>query len=117
MSEARSHNLPPIPLRRVEGAGSLLEAEGARLNALLAGASRTYPDLLIRFGDRVSRRWLQRTGNPYLEEIEDTTPRDKADRLIRIEGDIRGRDPRIHTENFTYRDQVTTVHLESTRGY
>ena len=70
MPQARSHNLPPIPLRRVEGAGSLLEAEGARLNALLAGASRTYPSFLIRFGDGVSRRWLQRNGNPYLEEIE-----------------------------------------------
>ena len=70
MTAQQSHNLPSIPIRHVEGAGCLLEAEGARLNALLAGATRSYPGPVVRFGDRVSRRWLEKTGNPYLEEIE-----------------------------------------------
>ncbi|MDJ0980450.1 MAG: hypothetical protein QNI94_02435 [Kiloniellales bacterium] len=70
MTGSRHHNLPPIPERHVEGATCLLDAEGSRLNALVAGATRTYPGFLIRFGDRISRRWLERTGNPYLEEIE-----------------------------------------------
>ncbi len=63
-------NLPPIPLRHVEGTATLIEAEHARLQALVASAVHSYPDLVLRFGDRLSRRWLQKTHNPYLHEIE-----------------------------------------------
>ncbi|WP_299393544.1 hypothetical protein [Pelagibius sp.] len=67
---ADSTTLPRIPLRRVSGMAGLIEAERGRLNALIAAAERSYPRAVIALGDRLSRRWLERSGNPYLEEVE-----------------------------------------------
>ncbi|WP_299625657.1 hypothetical protein [Pelagibius sp.] len=70
MTQSRSDNLPRIPLRRVGGMVGLLEAERGRLNALIAAAERSYPRSVIALGDRLSRRWLEKSANPYLAEIE-----------------------------------------------
>ncbi|HIC82108.1 MAG TPA: hypothetical protein EYH07_01790 [Kiloniellaceae bacterium] len=67
---ADNATLPRIPLRRVGGMAGLIEAERGRLNALIAAAERSYPRAVIALGDRLSRRWLERSGNPYLEEVE-----------------------------------------------
>ncbi len=61
--------LPEIPLRRVSGPDDLLRLEPARLAALIDSAERRYPALAIALADRLSRRWLENSANPYLEEI------------------------------------------------
>lgn len=63
--------LPEIPLIELGEGGplALLEAARERAEALLATGGRMYPGPAIRFADRLSRRWLARSGNPYLGEI------------------------------------------------
>src|SRR3990170_996416 len=61
--------LPAIPLHAVAGPGDLLRLEPARLAALIAAAERRYPAVAIALADRLSRRWLERSRNPYLDEI------------------------------------------------
>ncbi|MGF1594186.1 MAG: hypothetical protein ACFCUW_12950 [Kiloniellaceae bacterium] len=62
--------LPAIPLHLVAQPHDLLHLEPARLAALLAAAERRYPSLGIALADRLSRRWLVASANPYLAEIE-----------------------------------------------
>lgn len=62
--------LPAIPLHRVAAAVDLLHLEPERLAALIAAAERRYPAAAIALADRLSRRWLEKSGNPYLAEIE-----------------------------------------------
>jgi hypothetical protein len=71
MLKQSERHLPEIP---VVGLGTghalaLLEAEGARAEALLDAARGRYPALAVRLGDRISRRWLEKCGNPYLDEV------------------------------------------------
>jgi hypothetical protein len=68
----RNAALPEIPVIDVGSGGALalLAAEPARAAALLATAGRLYPGPLVRVGDHLSRRWLERHGNPYLAEID-----------------------------------------------
>ncbi|WP_193367116.1 hypothetical protein [Pelagibius marinus] len=61
--------LPEIPLHAVAGPGDLLHLEPARLAALITAAERRYPRPAIALADRLSQRWLERSANPYLEEI------------------------------------------------
>jgi len=69
---APADRLPKIPLHRIAGPGDLLRLEPARLAALVAAAERRYPAVAIALADRLSRRWLERSANPYLGEIEAT---------------------------------------------
>jgi hypothetical protein len=75
-----SRALREIPLIEVgaRAAADLCRADVARVEALIAGALASHPlfPLAVRLGDRVSRSWLERSGNPYLGEI-----RDVADQL------------------------------------
>lgn len=67
----RSQDGPPeIPLHDVAAPADLLRLEPARLSALIAAAERRYPRAGIALADRLSRRWLERSANPYLAEIE-----------------------------------------------
>jgi len=66
---ARNRPLPAIPLRAVSGPDGLLHLEPARLAALIAAAERRYPRPAIALADRLSRRWLEKAANPYLDEI------------------------------------------------
>ncbi|MGD1880428.1 MAG: hypothetical protein ACFB13_23350 [Kiloniellaceae bacterium] len=67
--EPGTGGLPAIPLHRVAGPDDLLRLEPARRAALIAAAERRYPVAGIALADRLSRRWLEKTANPYLEEI------------------------------------------------
>ncbi len=70
-AEAGPPQIPPdIPLHRVATPGDLLRLEPARLAALIAAAERRYPKAGIALAARLSRRWLERSANPYLEEIQ-----------------------------------------------
>lgn len=68
-SAATATDLPQIPLHRISAPGELLDLEPARLAALIAAAERHYPRAGIALADRLSRRWLERSANPYLAEI------------------------------------------------
>lgn len=71
MISANEDILREIPVLEL-GAGhalGLIEAERGRADALLGAAQAHYPGFVINFGDRVSRRWLERNGNPYLDDI------------------------------------------------
>jgi hypothetical protein len=63
--------LPAIPLVDVGTAGplKLLEAERARAEALIAISRRSYTGAALRLGDAISRRWLERSANPYRRQI------------------------------------------------
>ena len=63
--------LPEIPLIEVGAlpALELIRAEPARTAALIEAAQRRYSRVVVALTDRSSRRWLERTGNPYLAEI------------------------------------------------
>jgi hypothetical protein len=63
--------LPAIPLVDVGMAGplKLLEAERARAEALIAVSRRSYTGAALRIGDAISRRWLERSANPYRRQI------------------------------------------------
>ena len=71
MVQERIAPLPEIPLRTLGDAGpaALLTTDRAAAEALLATARRRYPNAVIRLVDRISRRWLVRSENPYLAEI------------------------------------------------
>ncbi|TVQ56288.1 MAG: hypothetical protein EA355_07540 [Rhodobacteraceae bacterium] len=43
-----------------------------RAHALLDGAQGALPDALARLADRMARRWLARSGAPYLDELDRT---------------------------------------------
>ena len=66
-------SLPTIPQHAVAERGwplALLDLEQARAEELLEAAGRLVPRPLIAIGDRLSRRWLLRSGNRYLAEID-----------------------------------------------
>lgn len=71
-SHIDTNALRPIPVLETGPAFPLetLDQAGERTLALLDGATRHYPAAALRFGDRVSRRWLERSRNPYLGEID-----------------------------------------------
>ncbi|CCQ72913.1 hypothetical protein [Magnetospira sp. QH-2] len=52
------------------GLAALALTERRRLEDLLTTARNDYGGLALRLGDRWSRAWLHRSGNPYLAEIE-----------------------------------------------
>jgi hypothetical protein len=62
--------IPVIDVGR-RGAIGLLEGASENAAALIAGALSAHPLLgfAARLGDRMSRRWLETRGNPYLGEI------------------------------------------------
>jgi hypothetical protein len=64
-------SLPTIPLVNVGTAGplKLLEAERARAEALIAISRRSYTGLAMKLGDALSKRWLERSANPYRRQI------------------------------------------------
>jgi hypothetical protein len=62
--------LPAIPLHEVAAAQDLLHLEPLRLAALIDAAERHYPRPAIALADRLSKRWLHASANPYLAEIE-----------------------------------------------
>jgi hypothetical protein len=68
--DSQTTDLPAIPLHEIAAPGDLLRLEPERLAALIAAAERHYPTAAIALADRVSRRWLEKTANPYLAEIE-----------------------------------------------
>ena len=63
--------LPGIPLFDIGEGGpvALIERAPAQLGRLLRGCERQYGTVVLRVGDAISRRWLERTGNPYRDEI------------------------------------------------
>lgn len=70
---SRLHNAPAVPFYDIGSGGGpgLLAAAPERAHRLLDFAERRYLGRLpIRIADRHSRRWLERTGNPYLPEID-----------------------------------------------
>jgi len=71
--DADRTNLPPVPVISAEtgGAPATLAALPERLAPVLAAAEQRYSRAGLRAGDAVSRRWLRRTDNPYLGEIEE----------------------------------------------
>ncbi len=65
--------LPEIPLVDVGAAGplALFEAERVRAEALLAAGRREYGEPFFGWADRLSRRWLVRSGSAYAGELAD----------------------------------------------
>ena len=63
---------PAIPLVEVGAGGpvALLEKEPDRALALVEAGREAYGRVPVALADRLSRRWLVRTANPYLDEIE-----------------------------------------------
>ncbi|MEZ5926045.1 MAG: hypothetical protein R3D57_16875 [Hyphomicrobiaceae bacterium] len=64
--------LPPIPVHDVGselGLSTLAHAH-AHAAALLDEAAGHTPELLLTLADRISRQWLARSANPYLDEID-----------------------------------------------
>ena len=72
MTPPRIDGLPEIPL--VTGAAgaphALILRDPAATQALVAASRRRFTGAGVRLADGMSRRWLARTANPYLEEIE-----------------------------------------------
>lgn len=64
--------LPRIPLIDVTDAGpvALITAARERCERLLEAGRRCYGPAFITIGDPLSRRWLARSRNPYLDEID-----------------------------------------------
>jgi hypothetical protein len=54
-------------------AADLCRADLGRARALIADALASHPlfPVAVRLGDRISRSWLERRGNPYLDEIHE----------------------------------------------
>lgn len=73
--DSTSATLPAIPLHEVAAAGDLLHLEPLRLAALIEAAERRYPRPAIALADRLSKRWLRASANPYLGEIETVAAR------------------------------------------
>ena len=63
---------PAIPLADALRAGSLaiVEAEPGRARDVMEAGRRHYGALALRLGDGASRRWLEKTANPYRDEID-----------------------------------------------
>jgi hypothetical protein len=64
--------LPGLPLLEVGSPASLalIDAAPDRLDALLANGRRHYGDWMLKIGDEITRRWLERSNNPYRFEID-----------------------------------------------
>ena len=64
--------LPTIPLLETGKAGplALLDAAPRRFGEIIEVSRRHYGEVALRLGDVVSRRWLDKTANPYRHEIE-----------------------------------------------
>jgi len=64
--------LPAIPRIIAGSDGILTIAREApdQLAAVLASGRDHYGERIMAVGDRLSRRWLDRNGNPYLSEID-----------------------------------------------
>jgi len=71
------NTLPEIPLIDVCRGGTLavFEAFPDRVARLVEVARRRYGKTALRVGDRISRRWLHRSNNPYFAELEAIAPR------------------------------------------
>ncbi|MFO0995919.1 MAG: hypothetical protein U1F33_04485 [Alphaproteobacteria bacterium] len=67
-----TRRLPPIPIHDLDAASpvALVEVERERAAALLAIGRKTYGPAMVAIADRLSRRWLVRTANPYRHEID-----------------------------------------------
>ncbi len=63
--------MPHIPFHEPEPGGlpDLAAIEADRLEVLMATARRIYGRPVLRVGDRLSRRWMERAANPYAAEI------------------------------------------------
>ncbi|HSV28149.1 MAG TPA: hypothetical protein VLL76_01285 [Candidatus Omnitrophota bacterium] len=84
---------PAIPV--VQGkTQDLLQAHLSAARALMATARRMYTPVGVRVADRVSRAWMERTGNPLLPEL---------DALAAIVGE-----PGLHLLNASYEWGCTT---------
>lgn len=65
-------DLPRIPLIEApEGPLGLLAGQEGRIARLLDCAHGWVPSALLRWGDAHARRWLERSGNPYLGELRE----------------------------------------------
>lgn len=71
MTRHGADHLPEIPVVELGPAPplALFRAERARAEALVATATRGLPRPALGLADRLSRRWLERAGTPYLAEI------------------------------------------------
>ena len=69
--------LPEIPLVELGGGGTaaLVDAERARADALVDIGRRDYGAAMFSLGESLSRRWLVKTDNPYLDELDDVARR------------------------------------------
>ena len=67
-----SSELPAIPLLETGKAGplALIDAAPGRFGEIIDMGRRHYGEAALRMGDAVSRRWLDKTANPYRHEIE-----------------------------------------------
>lgn len=68
-----AETLPIIPVHDLDArlGPASLAADRRRADALLDAAAGPVPELLLRMADRISRRWLVRSNNPYLPEIDE----------------------------------------------
>lgn len=64
--------LPAIPFIDATAGGrpALIAAAPTRLAAIVDAGTRRYGTMALAVGDRISRAWLARAGNPYLIEID-----------------------------------------------
>ena len=67
----KRRSLAVIPLIDIgrDGPAALVERAPEQLERLLRGCRRHYGSVVLRAGDAISRRWLDRTDNPYRDEI------------------------------------------------
>lgn len=73
LTSTSDDDLPKIPVLRMADSDwpvEMLSRELARAHSILDAASALYPSALLRLGDAISRRWLAKSGNPYLSEID-----------------------------------------------
>lgn len=63
-----SHKIPVYEIG-AGGAAGLAEAAPGHLRQLYRDARRLYTPPVVFIGDMLSQRWLERAGNPYLDEI------------------------------------------------
>lgn len=64
--------LPDIPVIRTgpDFAIETLQRQTARAHALMDTATKGVPSYVLRLLDRISRRWLKKSGNRHLDEID-----------------------------------------------
>ncbi len=72
-----SSELSAIPLFETGKTGplALLDAAPGRFDEIIEMGRRHYGEAALRMGDAVSRRWLDKTANPYRHEIETVAAR------------------------------------------